>query len=55
MCEKSCTDAQIVEAVSIWFAQAPTRLKRAEARTHLHGQNFPEDREYCEDKDNIEI
>lgn len=35
MCEKSCTDAQIVEAVSTWLAQAPTRLKRAEARIHL--------------------
>lgn len=54
MCEKSCTDVQIIEAVSTWLAQAPTRLKRAEARTHS-GQNFPEDREHCEDEDNVEI
>lgn len=46
MCEKNCTDAQIVEVESTWLAQAPTRLKRAQARTCLQEQNFPEDREY---------
>lgn len=52
MCEKNCTDVQIVEAVSTWLAQAPTRLKRAEATKYL--QDFFKDFEHCEDEENIE-
>ncbi|XP_020298315.1 uncharacterized protein LOC109862638 isoform X1 [Pseudomyrmex gracilis] len=32
MIQTQCTDTQITEAASIWLAQAPTRLKRVEAK-----------------------
>jgi len=32
MIQTQCTDTQIIEAASIWLAQAPTRLKRVEPK-----------------------
>ncbi|EFN83172.1 hypothetical protein EAI_12681 [Harpegnathos saltator] len=57
MCLTQCTDKQIAEAASIWFAQATPRFKRTEDRRQRNNQeatnaeNNPVAHPYDDDED----